>query len=157
MLTLSEGHQGYPQIITVEASVDSRGIDVTAQDVLRTIHEDMRKPFPGRELSELCVEERAGINATFGETCGSEEELSEGPRRIGYLGGRDKIQILPKFAPDGGELTPTSTLPTHALHSGRIFVGLTDPFFFFAFSAHLFLILSRNESRVARPSRNSIL
>ncbi|KAF8493499.1 hypothetical protein F5888DRAFT_1724649 [Russula emetica] len=117
MLSQSEGHQEHPRIITVEASVDSRG---TAQDVLQTIHEDFRIPFPGRELSELGVEERAGINATFGETCKSEEDLSKGPRRID-LGSRDKIQILLKFAPDGSELTPTSTLPIHALHSGRIF------------------------------------
>jgi hypothetical protein len=50
-------------------------------------------PFPRRELSELGVEERAGINATFGQTFKSEEELSKGP----CLGGRDKLQILPKF------------------------------------------------------------
>ncbi|KAF8479945.1 hypothetical protein F5888DRAFT_902467 [Russula emetica] len=115
MLSQLEGHQDHPQIITVEASVDSRGIGVTVQDVLRTIHEDMR-------ISELGAEECAGINTAFGETCKSEEELSKGPRsRIDHLGGRDKIQILLKFAPDGSELTPTSTLHTHALHSGRIF------------------------------------
>ena len=107
--------------------MDSRGIGATVQDVLvQTIHENMRLPFPGRELSELTVEERAGINATLGETCKSVEELSKGPRRIDLLGGRDKIQILPKFAPNGSELTPTSTLPTLALQSGRILVSLTD-------------------------------
>ena len=45
-------------------------------------HEDMRNPFPGRELSGLGVEERAGINAMFGQICKSDEELSKGPRRI---------------------------------------------------------------------------
>jgi hypothetical protein len=119
MLSQLEGHEGYPQTITVEASVDSRGIGVTVQDVLRTIHENMRMPFPGRELSELGVEERAGINAT--ETCKSEEELINGPRtsRIDHLGGRDKIQILPKLRP----MAAISPLPLHALHSGRIFVS----------------------------------
>ena len=100
MLSQLEGHK--PQIITVEASVDSRGIGVT-------------------------VKERAGIqvNATFGEIYKTEdsEELSKGPRRVGHLGGRDKIQILPKFAPDGSDLIPTST---HALCSSRIIVSLTD-------------------------------
>ena len=69
MLSRLEDHKGYPQIITLEASVDSRGIGGTVRDVLRTIHEDMKMPFkfPGCELSELGVEERAGINATFGE------------------------------------------------------------------------------------------
>lgn len=52
--------------MTVEASIDSQGIGVTVQDVLRTIHEDMRMPFPRRELSRLVVKERAGINAMFG-------------------------------------------------------------------------------------------
>ena len=42
----------------------------------------MRISFPGRELSGLGVEERAGINATFGEISKSDEELSKGPRRI---------------------------------------------------------------------------
>ncbi len=76
--------------------------------------------FPGRESSELGVEERAGINATFKETCKSEEELRKGPRRIDHLGGMDKIQILLNFAPDGRELTHTSTLPTRALLAGSL-------------------------------------
>jgi len=101
MLSQLGGRQEHPHI-TVEATVDSRGISVAIQDVLRTIHEDMRIPFPGRKLSELGVEERAGIDATFGETCKSEEELSKGPRRIDHLGGRDKIQVLLKLAPDCG-------------------------------------------------------
>jgi hypothetical protein len=103
--------------MTVEASVDSRGIGVTVQDVLQTIHEDMRMPFPGRELSGLVVKERAGINATFRERCKSEEELRKGSRGIVHLGGRVKTQISMKLAPDGSELTRTSILPTHALHS----------------------------------------
>jgi hypothetical protein len=128
MLFQLEGDQEYPQIITVEASVDSRGIVVTVQDVLRTIHEVTRMPFPGRELRKLGIEKLAasGINATFGGAFKSEEELCKGLHKIDHLGGRDKIQILPKFAPDGSELTPTSTLPTHALHSGWISVSLTD-------------------------------
>ncbi|KAN0114033.1 hypothetical protein V8E52_007182 [Russula decolorans] len=73
MLSQLEGHQGYPQIITVEASVDSRGIG----------HEEA---LFGHELSELGVDEPAEISATFGETCKSEEGLSKGPRRIDQLG-----------------------------------------------------------------------
>jgi hypothetical protein len=109
--------------MTVEASVDSRGIGVTVQDVLRTIHEDMRTPFPRRELSGLVVEERAGFNATFGERCKSEEELGKGSRKTDHLGGRDKSQVSMKSALDGSELTST---PTHALHFGQIFVSSTD-------------------------------
>ena len=115
MLTLKlESHQGYPQIITVEASSDTQGVGVTVQEVLRTLREDLRMAFPRRELSKLGAEERAGINAAFRERCKSEEELSKGPRRIDHLGGRDRLQILPKLGPDGIELIPTSTLPTPA-------------------------------------------
>jgi hypothetical protein len=120
MLSRLEGHQEHPQIITLEASVNSLGISVTVQDVLRMTQEDMR-------ISELGAEECAGINASFGEICKSEEEPSKGPRKINHFSGtRGKIQTLLKFAPDGSELIPMSTLPTRALHSGRIFVSLTD-------------------------------
>ncbi len=120
LLLILESHQGYPQIITVEASSDTRGVGVTVQEVLRTLHEDLRVPFPRRELSKLGAEERAGINAAFRERCRSEEELSKGPRRVDHLGGRDRLQILPKFGPDGSELIPTlPTLPAPALRSGE--------------------------------------
>lgn len=61
----------------------------------------------------------------------SEEELSKGScrtDRADHLGGRVKTKISDsmKFVPDGSELTLMSTLPTHALHSGRIFVSSTD-------------------------------
>ena len=57
----------------------------------------MRMPFPGGELSKLGVEKRAGINATIGESCKSELELRKGPRRIDFLGGRDKIQVCARW------------------------------------------------------------
>jgi len=111
MLSLKlESHQGYPQVITAEASSDSRSVGVTVQDVLRTIHEDLRAPFPRRELSKLGVEERARRNFAFRERCGTEEELSKGPLRIDHLGGRNKLQILPKYGPDGSESIPPTVL-----------------------------------------------
>jgi len=112
-----ESHQGYPLVITAEASSDTRGVGVTVQEVLRTLCDDLRMPFPRRELNKLGAEERAGINAAFRERCKSEEELSKGPIRIDHLGGRDRLQILPKFGPDGRDLIPTSTLPTFALRT----------------------------------------
>jgi hypothetical protein len=116
MLSLKlENHQGYPQVIIIEASGDTPGAGVTVQDVLRTLHEDLRVPFPRRELSKLDPEERAGINGAFRERCKSEEELSKGPRRLDRLGGRDRLQILPRLSPDGGILLSTPTPPTSAL------------------------------------------
>jgi hypothetical protein len=102
MLSLKlESRQGYPQVINIEASGDTQGAVVTVQDVLRTIHEDLRMPFPTRELSKLGAEERTAIRAAFKERCKSEEELSKGPRRIDHLGGRDRLQILSKLLPEG--------------------------------------------------------
>ena len=43
-----ESHQAYPQVISTEVSSGSRGIGVTVQNVLRTIHKDLKVPFPGR-------------------------------------------------------------------------------------------------------------
>ena len=114
-----ESHQGYPQVISIEASGDSQSTGVTVQDVLRTIHEDLRIPFSRRELSKLGVEERTGINAAFRERCKSEEELSKGPRRIDRLGGRDRLQILPRLSPDGSVLFPSTATPMPVLRSGE--------------------------------------
>jgi hypothetical protein len=115
MLSLKlESHQGYPQAITVEASGDAQGVGVTVQDVLQTLHEDMKTAFPRRELSKLGAEERAMINGAFRERCKSEEELSKGPRRIDHLGGRDRLQILPKYGSDGTELIPASAIAAAA-------------------------------------------
>lgn len=114
MLSLKlESLQGYPQVISIEASSDSGNIGVTVQDVLRTINEDLRMPIPTHELSKLSIEEWAAIDAAFGERCTSEEELSNGPRRIDYLEGRDRLQIFPKHAPDGSVSLSTSTLEAH--------------------------------------------
>ena len=106
MLSLkSESHQGHPQTITTEVSSDTRGVGVTVQEVLRSIHEGLKMPFPRRELRKLGAEERTMINAAFGE---SEEELNKHPRRID----RDRLQISQQFGPDGSGLIPTSTVPT---------------------------------------------
>ncbi len=114
-----ESHQGYPQLITVEASGDTRDDGVTVQEVLRTLHEDLRMAFPRRALSKLGAEERGRINGAFRERCKNEEELSKGPRRIDHLGGRDRLQILPKFGPDGSELIPTAPLPASSSRSAE--------------------------------------
>jgi hypothetical protein len=102
-LTL-ENFQGYPQTISIEAFGDSGRADVTVQDVLRAIHENLRMP-----CSPLGDEERAETMAVFKGRCKSEEERSEGLRRIDHLGGRDRLQILPKI-PRTGPLLPMPTL-----------------------------------------------
>ncbi len=103
-----ESHQGHPQ-----------DDGVTVQEVLRTLHEDLRMAFPRRALSKLGAEERGRINGAFRERCKNEEELSKGPRRIDHLGGRDRLQILPKFGPDGSELIPTAPLPASSSRSAE--------------------------------------
>ena len=64
-------------------------------------------PFTRRELGKSGTAERSAINTAFRERCKSEEELSKGPRRIDPLCGRDRLQILPKFGPNGNVLIPT--------------------------------------------------
>ena len=93
-----ESHQGYPQIITAEASNDNRDVvGVTVQEVLRALHEDLRKPLTRHVLNSLWAEERGRINAAFRDRCKSDGELDKGPLRIDHLGGRDRLLILPKF------------------------------------------------------------
>lgn len=101
--------QGYPHAISIEASNELRDVGVTVQDVVRTIHEDLRTPFSKRELSNLRAERRAEVRVAFKERCETEEERSKGPHRIDYLGGRDRLQILPRLTPDG-TLLPISAL-----------------------------------------------
>ena len=111
MLSLKlENCQGYPRTVNVDAFSDVRGADITVQDVLRAIHEDLRIPFSKRELNKLGVEERTAIRAAFEERCKSEEDFSKGPRRIDHLGGRDRLQILPRLPPESA-LIPSPPLP----------------------------------------------
>ena len=100
-----ENHQGYPQSIDVQASNDSPGA-VTVQDVLKTIHEDLRKPSRRREWNKLSNEERAVVDAAFRRRGSTEEELGQGLCRIDYLRGRNRLQVLPKLSPDGEMLPP---------------------------------------------------
>ena len=104
-----EYSQGYPQVITVDASGDSQGAEVTVQDVLRTIHEDLRKPSSKRELGTFARGDQTAIRDTFRKRCKSEEERSKGLYRIDYLRGRDRLQILPRHPLDGTPL-PASAL-----------------------------------------------
>jgi hypothetical protein len=110
-----ESHQGYPQVISIGASGDSRSAGVTVQDVLRTIHESLRTPFPTRELGKLGVEEGAAIRAAFKKRCKNEEDRSKGPCRIDRLGGRDRLQILPQLPPDGAVLPMPILQPAESL------------------------------------------
>jgi hypothetical protein len=100
-----ENHQGYPHLITIQASSDSPDIGVTVQDVLMTIHEDLRTLSRRRAWAKLSAEERAQVDVVFRERCRTEEELCRGPCRVDYLRGRDRLQILSKILPSG-ELFP---------------------------------------------------
>ena len=105
-----EYFQEYPQVITVDASTDSQGGVVTVRDVLRTIHEDLKKPFSERELDTFARGDQAVIRDTFNEGNKSEEDLSKGPRRIDSLRGRNRLLILPRYPLDG-TLLPKPALP----------------------------------------------
>jgi hypothetical protein len=104
-----ENHQGYPQMITVQSSSV-----ISVYDVLKTIHEDVRKQSRRREWTRLSAEERAAVDGSFRERCKTEEELGQGPCRIDYLRGRDRLQILPRLSPDG-EMLPAPIIPEEVL------------------------------------------
>lgn len=108
-----ENHQGYPQSVTVQASSESPS-GITVQDVLKTINEDLRKPSRRREWIKLNAEERTAVDGAFRERCRTEEELGQGPCRIDYLRGRDRLQILPRLSPDG-EMLPAPIIPEEVL------------------------------------------
>ena len=97
-LTL-ENREGYTHLITIDASGRSPSTGVTVQDVLRTIHEDLRKPLRSNEWTtgKLSNEARAAVDGAFRERCRERDELAQGLRRIDYLCGRDRLQILPEM------------------------------------------------------------
>jgi hypothetical protein len=99
-----DNHQGYPQIIVQSSSV------ISVYDVLKTILEDMRKPSRRKDLIKLSAEERVAVDRAFRERGKTEEVLGQGPCRIDYLRGRDRLQILPKLSPDG-EMLPAPMIP----------------------------------------------
>ena len=68
LLLKLESYQGYPQVISIEASDDSQGVGVTVQEVLRTIHEDLRIPIPAHELNKLNVKDWTAKDSAFGES-----------------------------------------------------------------------------------------
>ena len=89
-----EYFQGYPQAICIDPSSDSQGAYVTVEDVLRTIHEDLRKPSSKRELGMLGYGDRVAIRDTFNKRCKTEEDLSKCLYRVDYLRGRDRLRIF---------------------------------------------------------------
>ena len=109
-----EYSQGYPQVISLDASSDSQGADVTVEDVLRTIHEDLSKPSLKRELGTFARGDQMAIRDMFRKRCKSEEERSKGLYRIDYLRGRDKLLILPRHPLDG------TSLPTPAIQPSNL-------------------------------------
>jgi len=132
MLSLKlENHQGYPQPITIQATSDSQSIGVTVQDVLRAVHEDVRKLSRRREWTRLNAEGRAAVEIAFRERCRTEEELGQGPCRVDFLRGRDRLEVLPKLSPDGTML-PAPIIPAELLRESQnqsvIFSG--SPVFF---------------------------
>jgi len=112
-----ENHQGYPQSITLQVPSDSPS-GITVQDALKTINEDVRKPSRRREWIKLSVEERAAVDGSFRERCRTEEELGQGPCRIDYLRGRNRLQILPRLSPEG-EMLPAPIIPEDVLRAGE--------------------------------------
>ncbi|KAH9953161.1 hypothetical protein BC827DRAFT_170174 [Russula dissimulans] len=106
-----ENHQGYPEPIHIWAS---SGVGVTVEDVLRTIHEELRMPLPRSRLTKLFNVGRYLLNGLVhaGRRTKQQDIAS---CRFEHLGGRDRLQVLPKHpvedtAPRGPRLYSTESL-----------------------------------------------
>ncbi|KAI0249457.1 hypothetical protein BJV78DRAFT_696616 [Lactifluus subvellereus] len=115
-----ENHQGYSQPIRIHTSNDSPSIGITVQDMLTAINEDARKPLRTRELNKLRADEREGVDNAFRERCHTEEELGQGPCRIDYLHGRNRLQIFSKVSPDGVVHLPPEAPPIAPLDEPNV-------------------------------------
>jgi hypothetical protein len=83
-------------------SCNTRGFGVTVREVLRTLREDLRMPFPRWELSKLSAEERAGINAAFRERCKSQKSMPDDKSSMTTQGhGHWDIHVCVRGRPHG--------------------------------------------------------
>lgn len=98
-----------------------------------------------REWTKLSAEDRAQVDTAFRDRCRTEEELGQGPCRIDYLRGRDRLQILPKLSPTG-EMLPAPILPEE-LFREPLCVSPSS------FRVYLSNLITRDESNDAGPSR----
>jgi hypothetical protein len=73
------------------------GSGVTVLDVLRSIDDDPRKPITQREWAALNEDVRRAVTDAFENWVATEEERSGGHRRIDYLRGRERLQVLPRL------------------------------------------------------------
>ena len=88
-----ENYQGYPELIYIRAS---SSLGVTVEDVLRAMHKELRTPLPRSLLTKLIDVGRYLLNTLF--HAGREtEEQDVGSCRFDHLGGRDRLQVLPKY------------------------------------------------------------
>lgn len=76
-----------------------------------------------REWTKLSAEQRAQVDTAFRDRCKTEEELGQGPCRVDYLRGRDRLQVLPKLSPTG-EMLP-APIPSEELRE-TLWVSLSS-------------------------------
>jgi uncharacterized protein DUF6699 len=145
-----ENHQGYPQLIIVQASSNSPSVGITVQDVLSAIQEDVRKLSRRREWTKLSPEERAQVDTAFRDRCKTEEELGQGPCRMttcgAGIGSRSyrNSRLLARSSP---------RLYYRKSYSESLCEFHPLPSSFPVYLPNLFVRDARDESDVAGPSR----
>jgi hypothetical protein len=92
-ILILENEEGFPQNIEVRASDNGSRIGVTVGDVLKAISVDLRTSCSQRELATLV---RREVGDAFEDWARTEERTS-GLRPKGYLYGRNKLSVLPKY------------------------------------------------------------
>jgi hypothetical protein len=100
MKSLKLENELYPQPISIQTWDDSSATAVTVQDVLRAIDEDMRQSAQ-KEWKCLRTVDRAEVITSFKQRCKSAEERGKGICRIDLLRGRNRLEIVSEYSPDG--------------------------------------------------------
>jgi hypothetical protein len=102
-----ENRQGYPQRIRILASGGDPAVGVTVEDVLKQIHEVLRKPSTKSLWSQLCNKRQKAITDSFRKRYKTEGERSKGLYAHDYLCGKNRLQILLEQASD--RVPPSTT------------------------------------------------
>lgn len=113
---LLENDQGYPHNIEVRASDKESIVGITVEDVLRAVGTDVRKSSSQREWAALNDDTRREVEEAFEDRARTEEDRSGGLRKIDYLRGRNRLEVLAKHPALEDEEDVPQVLPARALY-----------------------------------------
>ena len=89
---------------------------ITVEDVLRAVGTDVRKSSSQREWAALNDDTRREVEEAFEDRARTEEDRSGGLRKIDYLRGRNRLEVLAKHPALEDEEDVPQVLPARALY-----------------------------------------